>query len=86
MEFQFPQCHKSETLIIDKRISVAELSGKKVRYVFLRGNLTGNPKNCKGKSQTSRLSYEIEADKNHMTHVFLVVDRDVKLTKIEAKK
>lgn len=85
MEFGFPQCHKSETMIIDRRNSVAELSGKKVRYVFLRGSLTGTPKDCKGKLRDTTLNYEIEPDKDMMTHVFVVVDRDVKLMKLEAK-
>lgn len=86
MAFEFPQCHKSETLDIERRNSVAELSGKKVRYVFLRGTLTGTPKNCAGKQIVTTLDYEVESVKGLMTHVFLIVDRDVKLIKSENKK
>lgn len=85
LEFEFPQCHKSETLDIERRNSVAELSGKKVRYVFLRGTLTGTPKNCAGKQIVTTLDYEVDAVKGLMTHVFVVVDRDVKLKKSENK-
>lgn len=82
MEFDFPQCHKSETLIIDRRNSLSEISGKKVRYVFLKGSLTGTPKTCKGKLQTTSLEYEVEPHKDLMTHVFIVMDREVKMKKI----
>ena len=85
MEFEFPQCHKSETLIIDRRNSTAELSKKKVRYVFLRGTLTGTPDSCKGKEKVTTLNYDVESEKNLMTHVFIVVDRDVKLKKIKTQ-
>lgn len=82
MEFDFPQCHKTETLIIDRRNSLAELSGKKVRYIFLKGRLTGTPKTCKGKLLPSSLEYEVEAHGDFMTHVFIVMDREVKMKKI----
>lgn len=84
MDFEFSQCHKTDTLDIDRRNSIAELSGKKVRYVFLRGRLTGTLKKCEGKQMTSTINYEIDASKDLMTHVFLVIDRKVKLKNFKA--
>ncbi len=80
MEFEFPEC--AGKLRFDQRYSMGEVTDGRIRNVFLRGRLD---KKCSSQKK-SFMTYEVNATDTLMTHVFIVMDKEVRAIKLEAQK
>jgi hypothetical protein len=86
-EFSFPQCLlDSHVLKIERRDSVAQLEsvdkGKRVgvRHIYLIGRLSSLSKSCSSNTQETIMKYEIESDKERMTHFIVFLEKPAKIT------